>query len=196
MVVYGLPHAGWYDYGGLAVCAGQTTIERRPPDWELSGDVVADQKRRIIRPYRTEDESGVVRVWHRAGRAAYTFLPTWQAFTFEHARQVFRDVILANCGVYVGTRGNVVLAYLALNRSYIDRLYVDPSAQRSGWGTSLLEHAKGLHPEGLELHTHQENYAARDFYERHGFVAVKFGISPPPESAPDVAYHWRPNGTT
>ena len=27
-------------------------------------------------------------------------------------------------------------------------------------------------------------------FEKHGFVAVKFGISPPPESAPDVEYAW------
>ena len=153
---------------------------------------MAHQKRRTIRPYQTEDESDVVRVWHRAGRAAYTFLPTWQAFTIAQAREVFRDVILANCDVYVGTRGKAIVAYLALNGSYIDRLYVDPNEQGSGWGTRLLEHAKGLYPKGLELHTHQENYPARDFYERHGFVAVKFGISPPPESAPDVEYHWQP----
>src|SRR5687767_7326134 len=47
-------------------------------------------------------------------------------------------------------------------------------------------------PDGLALHTHQENHAARAFYEKHGFRAVKFGISPPPENAPDVEYHWRP----
>jgi hypothetical protein len=28
--------------------------------------------------------------------------------------------------------------------------------------------------------------------EHHGFKAVQFGISPSPESAPDVEYHWRP----
>jgi hypothetical protein len=43
----------------------------------------------------------------------------------------------------------------------------------------------------LELHTHQENHAARQLYEKHGFRAVKFGLSPPPEGAPDVEYHWR-----
>jgi hypothetical protein len=29
-------------------------------------------------------------------------------------------------------------------------------------------------------------------YEGQGFVAVKYGLSPAPESAPDVEYHWRP----
>jgi len=56
----------------------------------------------------------------------------------------------------------------------------------------LIHHAKKLFPYGLELHTHQKNIAACRFYEKHGFVAVRFGISPPPESEPDVEYHWRP----
>ena len=79
-----------------------------------------------------------------------------------------------------------------MNKSYIDRLYVDPSAWRTGWGTHLVNVAKQVSSSGLELHTHQANAAARAFYERQGFQAVKFGISPPPESAPDVEYHWRP----
>jgi ribosomal protein S18 acetylase RimI-like enzyme len=84
------------------------------------------------------------------------------------------------------------VAYLALRGSYIDRLYVAPAHQRQGWGSELLLHAKLLRPSGLELHTHLENYPARALYERQGFVAVQFGVSPPPESAPDVEYHWRP----
>ncbi len=147
-----------------------------------------------IRPYRPTDESAVVGVWHRAGRAAYSFLPTWQAFTLEQAHVVFQHVIVPRCDIWVGTHDNQVVAYLALRASYIDRLYVDPLEQRKGWGTRLIAHAKALHPHGLELHTHQENHGARALYERHGFVAVRFGISPPPESAPDVEYHWRPHG--
>ena len=62
--------------------------------------------------------------------------------------------------------------------SYIDRMFVDPSQWRKGWGTRLVAFAKSLSPNGLELHTHQENHAVRMLYERHGFQAVKFGTSP------------------
>ncbi len=106
-----------------------------------------------IRPYRPTDESAVVGVWHRAGRAAYSFLPTWQAFTLEQAHVVFQHVIVPRCDIWVGTHDNQVVAYLALRASYIDRLYVDPLEQRKGWGTRLIAHAKALHPHGLELHT-------------------------------------------
>jgi GNAT superfamily N-acetyltransferase len=85
-----------------------------------------------------------------------------------------------------------VVAYLAMKGSQLNRLYVDPAEWRKGWGTRFVVFAKQLSPTGLELQTHQENHAARALYEKHGFTAVKFGVSPPPESAPDAEYHWRP----
>ncbi len=145
-----------------------------------------------IRPYVSTDAAALIGVWHRAGRAVYTFLPTWQAFTLEQAHRVFHDIIVPSCDLWVGTCDERVVAYLALKASYIDRLYVDPAEQRKGWGSRLLAHAKVLQPRGLELHTHQDNQGARALYEHQGFVAVRFGLSPAPESAPDVEYHWRP----
>jgi len=124
--------------------------------------------------------------------AAYTFLPTWQSFTREQARWVFEHIIRPHCAIWVATLDERVVAYLAMKGSYIDRLYVDPCEWRTGWGTQLVNFAKQVSPHGLELHTHQENVGARALYERHGFRAVKFGFSLPPESAPDVEYHWRP----
>jgi ribosomal protein S18 acetylase RimI-like enzyme len=151
-----------------------------------------DAHRRTIREFLPADQAEVVEVWHRSGIAAYPFLPTWQAFTLEQARGVFEHVIRRDCTIWVATLDERVVGYLAMKGSYIDRLYVDPREWRKGWGTRLVELAKRLSPGGLELHTHQQNLGARALYERHGFTAVKFGVSPPPESAPDVEYHWRP----
>ncbi len=131
-------------------------------------------------------------VWYRAGRAAYGYLPAWQTMSLEQAREAFRRDILAYNELWVGTTDGRVVAYFAMQGSVIDRLYVDPAEQRQGWATRLIKHAKRLSPQGLELYTHQENAAARALYEKHGFIAVKFGVSPPPESALDVEYHWRP----
>ena len=149
---------------------------------------------RHIRPFQAEDQPPVVGVWHRAGQAAYTYLPTWQAFTLEHAHEVFRAVIRPRCKIWVGVSDEQIVAYLAMDGSYIDRLYVDPTAWRCGWGSHFIEFAKQRSPDRLELHTHQQNHPARALYEKHGFKPVRFGISPPPESAPDVEYHWRPSG--
>ncbi|MEZ5553182.1 MAG: GNAT family N-acetyltransferase [Pseudomonadales bacterium] len=150
----------------------------------------------MIRRYEPADQIAVADLWHRAGVAEYTYLPTWQAFSVQEARRVFRDVIAARCEIWIyvsaGAGCGTVSGYLALDGDYLDRLYVDPGHQRRGVGSALLAHAKRLCPTGIRLHTHQANHRARAFYERNGFVVAGFGISPAPESAPDVAYLWRP----
>src|SRR3712207_552253 len=104
----------------------------------------------------------------------------------------FREVILPRSSIWVTERDRAITAFLAIEGSYVDRLYVHPTHQRYGAGSALIAQAKALSPEGVQLHTHQKNSQARAFYEKHGFRAVKFGISPPPESEPDVEYHWTP----
>ena len=148
---------------------------------------------RQIRPFHDDDEAATATVWYRSGRAAHTYLPTWQTRTLEHAHTVFHNVIRPRCAIWVGTLDQRIVAYLAMDGSYLDRLYVDPDEWRQGWGRRFIELAKSISPMGLELHTHQQNTAARALYEQHGFKAVKFGVSPPPDSAPDVEYHWRPS---
>ncbi len=145
-----------------------------------------------IRLMTDDDVEAVVRVWHAAGRMAYTFIEPWQRFTLEQARCVFRAEIAAVCDIWVAAAENGIVGYLALKGSYVDRLYVHPHHQRRGIGTALLTHAVERSPDGLTLHTHQKNTHARAFYEKHGFRPVRYGISPPPENEPDVEYQWRP----
>lgn len=150
----------------------------------------------MIRRYEPIDETALAALWHRAGIAEYTYLPTWQAFSVQEAHRVFRDLIAARCEIWVhittGAAGAAVSGYLALDGDCLDRLYVDPGYQGAGIGSALLAHAKQLRPTGLTLHTHQANHRARGFYEKRGFVVVGYGISPAPESAPDVEYRWAP----
>jgi ribosomal protein S18 acetylase RimI-like enzyme len=158
-------------------------------------DVRGESQTLRIRLMADADVEAVVRVWHASGLAAYPFIERWQRFTLELARSVFRGEIASTCEIWVAEAADEIVGYLALRGSYVDRLYVSPQQQRRGIGTALLQFAMQRSPAGLELHTHQKNTPARIFYERHGFVPVKYGFSPPPENEPDVEYHWRPRGT-
>ena len=138
------------------------------------------------------EREGVVQLWHTTKRAAYPYLELEQRYTLEQNRRFFRERIAPRCDVWVAEQERALVGFLAICGSYIDRLYVHPERQRKGIGTALIERAKELSPRGLELHTHQKNVQACAFYEAHGFRAVHYGLSPPPESEPDVEYHWRP----
>ena len=150
----------------------------------------------LIREYQESDLEAVIDIWFRSSRGEYTYLPTWQTLSLEEARVIFVAMILRKTDIWVGTNDDDIVAFLAMNGSYIDRLYVAPESQRQGWGRKLIDKAKSLSPNGLELHTHQENTGARGLYETTDFAALHFGVSPPPDPVPDVEYHWRPEGDT
>lgn len=138
------------------------------------------------------DLDAVIAVWHASKQAAYWYLPTEQGLTLADNDRVFRTYILPGVAIWVAEMDGAITGFLAMKGSYVDRLYVRPHAQGRGVGSALMLKAMELSPAGLQLHTHQQNEQARGFYERRGFRAVRFGISPPPESAPDVEYHWTP----
>lgn len=145
-----------------------------------------------IRPLADADVEDVVRIWNVTKRDTYDFIPLERDRSLDDDRGFFVAKILPDCAIWVAVDGRRIVGFLALRASYVDRLYVHPDAQRRGVGEALLRRAIALSPAGLELHTHVRNTKARAFYEKHGLRAVKFGISPPPESEPDVLYHWRP----
>ena len=146
----------------------------------------------MIRKFNECDECRVVEIWLQSGLDEYSYLPDFQSLDFNQALKIFKEEIASNYDVWVEETQSVVRGYLAIKGSYIDRLYVDPKSQKRGVGEALLRYAKCLMPEGLELRTHQQNTRARGFYEKHDFFVTRLGISPPPESVPDVEYQWRP----
>jgi putative acetyltransferase len=145
-----------------------------------------------IRLVETSELEAVVRVWNETKRDTYDFIPIERNRTVDEDRGFFLERVVPVCRIWVAAEGARIVGFVALRDSYVDRLYVHPSAQRGGVGAALLGQAQTSSPAGIELHTHVKNRKARAFYEKHGLRAVKFGVSPPPESEPDVEYHWRP----
>ena len=83
-----------------------------------------------------------------------------------------------------------LVAFLVLDNGWLAHLYVDPEWTGRGLGSRLVNLAKALHPNGLDLWTFQSNVGARDFYERHGFAALETTDGANEEGAPDVHYRW------
>ena len=146
-----------------------------------------------MHPGELED---VVRIWRRSREDAQPWLEARMAHSDADDLRHFRDVVATENEVWVAVASGAPVALIALRPGFIDQLYVDPSAQKLGVGTALLDHAKRACPQGLALFTHQRNERARAFYERRGFAAVAFGVSPPPESEPDVRYEWAARGAS
>jgi len=117
-------------------------------------------------------------------------------YSHEDNLRHFRNVVMQQNDVWLAVERNRIVGLLAVTGGDLDQLYVDPPWQGRGIGTRLLDRAKELSPRGITLYTHQRNERARAFYERRGFSVMKLGVSPPPESEPDVQYGWSPEQAT
>ena len=137
-----------------------------------------------------------MQMWHETRVHAYPYLPTEQAYTVADLTSYFREHIAPKYDIWLAESDAKIVGLLAMEGSYLNLFYVHPSAQRAGVGAAMLAKAKELSPQAIELHTHQQNVSACAFYEKHGFRAARFGTSGPPESSPDVEYHWRAAGNS
>jgi len=143
----------------------------------------------MIRLYQPSDFDTVIRLWRRAREAAVPELIARMGYSFEMDCRHFREHVIPSCQLWVFERENKPVGFMGLKDDFIDHLYVDADYHRQGFGRALIQHARALSPHHLWLYTHVANRMARAFYEKNGFVAVKFGVSPAPELEPDVEYH-------
>jgi ribosomal protein S18 acetylase RimI-like enzyme len=143
-----------------------------------------------IRAYADGDFDVLVKRWHETNLVSYRYVEEQQKHSLADAQGFFRSHIVPACEIWVATCAVQLLGVIAVEAPWIRHLAVFPEHQRRGVGTALLHRARERSPVELRLFTFQRNAPARAFYERHGFAAVAFGVSPAPELEPDVEYRW------
>ena len=143
-----------------------------------------------IRAYAEGDFDDLVAKWHETNLVSYRYVAEQQRHTLADARTFFRGKLLPACEIWVAAQSGQLLGMLAFDAPWIRHFAVFPEHQRQGIGTALLRHARGRAKGEIRLYTFQRNDKARAFYEKHGFAAVAFGVSPAPELEPDVLYRW------
>jgi ribosomal protein S18 acetylase RimI-like enzyme len=142
-----------------------------------------------LRAYRSEDEDSVVTLWWNSWHSIREGLRHPHSFANWCARwaseiAIKQEIVIAeNDGVVVGFAAADVAA------GVLTQIFVDPTRKRQGVGGELLTWAMKLMPQGFSLHTLVDNTASRAFYERHGLLAGKRGISLINGMA-TVEYHW------
>jgi len=144
-----------------------------------------------IREYRDDDFDAVTILWRISREKSLPEFQLEKGHFFYEDQNYFRDHVLTTDRVWIVEMNNRPVAFMAMENDFIDQLYIHPDYQRRGIGEALLNFARGQSPEHLWLYTLQVNFNARAFYEKNGFIAERFGVSPPPENEPDVEYHWR-----
>jgi ribosomal protein S18 acetylase RimI-like enzyme len=128
----------------------------------------------LISPAVAEQAGSIADILIRSRAAFMPYAPS--AHSDAEVRAWVRDRLLPGGGVTVATLDARVVGMLAVSTaagcSWVEQMYVCPSAVDQGVGTRLLVRALRALPPPVRLYTFQANGGARRFYERHGFVAI------------------------
>jgi GNAT superfamily N-acetyltransferase len=148
----------------------------------------------LVRPGQPADGPVVGDLYVAARRAAVPSMPP-SAHTEESMRAWIADQVAGEREAWVAEETGELLAFMLLEGGWLHSLYVRPDRTGEGIGTLLLDLAKTLRPDGLQLWVFESNVGARRLYERHGFVAVeRTDGAGNEEKAPDVRMVWRGGG--
>jgi putative acetyltransferase len=144
-----------------------------------------------LRPYTTADEDAAIDLWRR----------TW-AHHFPHIdfnsrvawwRERWKQDLVPVAHVVVAERDGALIGFVTVDPKtlYLDQIVVAPEHWGTGAAPALLDEARRLSPEGLDLLVNKDNARAIRFYEKHGFHYA--GEDKNPASGQPVnRMSWRP----
>lgn len=121
-------------------------------------------RRMRIRALRRADIGRVMELWLDANLKAHSFIPTayWKS-NFDAVKEM-----LPQAEVYVYEDASEIDAFVGLNGTYIEGIFVSSEMQSKGIGRCLLDFVKTKRTK-LCLNVYQKNTRAIDFYQREGF---------------------------
>jgi len=104
-----------------------------------------------------------------------------------------RTIIVAEVEAEVGDGEEGIVGYLSMGEDgFMPALYVSPSARDRGIGARLVDHAKTLRPQGVELTVFEPNADAQRFYAREGFHPVPGGhVTDTEDGVPTLRLRWK-----
>ena len=118
-----------------------------------------------IRKSTEADGTRVLDIWRHAVDATHHFLSD------EDRRAIESDVVAFLPGAPLDLavdENDRPIAFMLLDGSHMEALFVDPAHHGAGVGRLLVEAALTRHP-GLSTDINEQNEAAAGFYERLGF---------------------------
>ncbi|WP_321805457.1 acetyltransferase [Burkholderia sp. BCC1993] len=118
-----------------------------------------------IRKSNEADGTRVLDIWRQAVDATHHFLSDDDRRAIEAEVVAFLPGAPLDLAVDESDRP---VAFMLLDGSHMEALFVDPAHHGAGVGRRLVEAALGRHPD-LSTDVNEQNEAAAGFYERLGF---------------------------
>ena len=144
-----------------------------------------------LRPYTTADEDAAIELWRR----------TW-AWHYPHIdfnarvnwwRERWRQELVPVAHVVLAELDGVLAGFVTIDpkTKYLDQIVVAPEFWGGSVALALLDEAKRLSPDGIDLLVNKDNARAIRFYEKHGFTYAGEDVNPV-SKRPVNRMSWRP----
>ncbi len=125
-----------------------------------------------LRPYNDADENTAIELWRRTWAHHFPQID----FNARQAwwRERWKQELVPVAHIIVAELDGALVGFVTVDpaTTYLDQLVVAPEHWGSGVAGALLDEAKRLSPQGLDLLVNKENARAIRFYEKHGFAYV------------------------
>jgi putative acetyltransferase len=130
-----------------------------------------------LRPYCAADEAAAIALWQRTWQVAYPRIAFNKRLEWWTAR--WRDDLVPVATIVIAERDGAMIGFVTIDQKtgYLDQLVVAPECWRSGIGRLLVDEAKHLSPEKIELHVNQDNERAIALYVKLGFSITGESVS-------------------
>jgi putative acetyltransferase len=144
-----------------------------------------------LRPYTPADEDAAVELWRRTWQLHYPQIDFSKRVDWWRDR--WRNEMIATATITVAEAAGTAIGFVTVDpRTFdLDQIVVAPEAWGIGVATALIDEAKRISPQGLDLHVNTDNARAIRFYEKHGF-AISGAALNWRSGAPVHKMSWRP----
>ena len=123
-----------------------------------------------LRPYTAADEDAAIELWRRTWQQHYPHLDFTKRVDWWRER--WRNELVPVAAITLAEINGTMVGFVTVDpkTKYLDQFVVAPEHWGSDVGRTLVDEAKRISPQGLDLLVNKDNFRAIRFYEKHGFV--------------------------
>jgi putative acetyltransferase len=123
-----------------------------------------------LRPYAAADEDAAIELWRRTWQQHYPHLDFTKRLDWWRER--WRNELVPAARIVMAEMSGTLVGFVTVDPKtmYLDQIVVAPEYWGSDIALTLLDEAKRISPQGLDLLVNKDNARAIRFYEKHGFI--------------------------
>ena len=148
--------------------------------------------------YKVEFALETVKMWRRSFQKAMGLEEQNNFDDLVGQLNFFSTIEPNKIRVAIDPNCSTIIGLLVLDGRELEQLYVHVNYQNQGIGSRLLNEARYISSECLELNTFQRNVGAQTFYDGQGFVEINRGYAnrkdnpwaASKEDLADIRYRW------